>query len=320
MTGTCVVDVAGGTYGGAARFAGELHRYLDGARRDDVRVVGVGERVTVGWLGRREPAARGGTRKVALNNVGFVAPGGQRWTLLRNALHFLTASEARELGTTVSRAVHAQAAVVRLAIRRSDVLVVPCTAMAERVAHAVPAVRDHLVVRPHPVSADSVPAGVVRAPAILCPVVFHPYKHIEQRITALVHALDAIATPEVRLHVTADREQLTPFLAAHPRVHPIGLLSHAELRTCWARSRAVYFPTGLEAFGYPLAEARVSGHPIIALDTAQNREIAGDALCGFSAGDDSLEVAVDRALTVQVRPDPLAFDPTAYFTWLLDPS
>ena len=56
-----------------------------------------------------------------------------------------------------------------------------------------------------------------------------------------------------------------------------------------ARSRAIYFPTGLESFGYPLAEARVSGQPAIARDTAQNREIAGPALCGYSLGDpDSL--------------------------------
>ena len=34
---------------------------------------------------------------MALNNVGFVAPGGQRWTLLRNALHFLTEGEQARL-------------------------------------------------------------------------------------------------------------------------------------------------------------------------------------------------------------------------------
>ena len=34
---------------------------------------------------------------MALNNVGFVTPGGQRWTLLRNALHFLTEGEQARL-------------------------------------------------------------------------------------------------------------------------------------------------------------------------------------------------------------------------------
>ena len=88
----------------------------------------------------------------------------------------------------------------------------------------------------------------------------------------------------------------------------------------WARSRAIYFPTGLESFGYPLAEARVSGQPVIARDTAQNREIAGPALCGYTLGDpDSLRRAVEVALTADVAPDPGPFDPDQYFGWLLGP-
>ena len=78
----------------------------------------------------------------------------------------------------------------------------------------------------------------------------------------------------------------------------MGRIDQHDLRQVWARSRAIYFPTGLESFGYPLAEARVSGQPVIARDTAQNREIAGPALCGFTPGDpDSLRHAV------QARPD-----------------
>jgi glycosyltransferase involved in cell wall biosynthesis len=84
------------------------------------------------------------------------------------------------------------------------------------------------------------------------------------------------------------------------------------------RARAVYFPSGLESFGYPLAEARAAGRPVIARDTAQNREIAGPALCGYSPGDPtSLELAVKTALTAQVSPDPAPFDPDTYFDWLL---
>ena len=67
-----------------------------------------------------------------------------------------------------------------------------------------------------------------------------------------------------------------------------------RLRDLWARSRAIYFPTGLESFGCPLAEARVNGLPVIARDTPQNREIAGPALCGYTLGDaDSLRQATE---------------------------
>jgi hypothetical protein len=62
----------------------------------------------------------------------------------------------------------------------------------------------------------------------------------------------------------------------------------------------------------------VNGQPVIARDTAQNREIAGPALCGFEPGNpDSLELAVKTALTSSVTPDPAPFDPDAYFTWML---
>ena len=94
-------------------------------------------------------------------------------------------------------------------------------------------------------------------------------------------------------------------LACHPRVELMGHLSPHDMQKLRRRSRAIYFPTSIESFGYPLAEARVDGLPVIARDTAQNREIAGPALCGFTPGDsDSLKQAVTLALTVKVAPDP----------------
>ena len=77
-------------------------------------------------------------------------------------------------------------------------------------------------------------------------------------------------------------------------------------------------PPGLESFGFPLAEARVNGQPVIAQDTAQNREIAGPALCGFTVGDiDSLRYATELALKADIKPDTEPFEPDAYFNWLL---
>jgi glycosyltransferase involved in cell wall biosynthesis len=167
------------------------------------------------------------------------------------------------------------------------------------------------------VSADSIP-DLPRDPAILCPILFSPYKQMADRLSELLAATDAGASPAVRLRVTADPAELPPDLACHPRVEVVGRLTNQSLRELWGRSRAIYFPTGIESFGYPLAEARASGRPVIARDTEQNREIAGAALCGFTLGDDeSLLRAVTRALTTDVAPDPGPFDPDAYFGWLL---
>src|SRR5512142_982486 len=161
--------------GGAARFAAELSRYLDRTGRQDVHIIGAGRQVSPGWLLRRETVRPASARRVAVNNVSFTSPGGQRWVLLRNALHFLADDEAARLNPILRASIRREAAVVRLAARRADVLVVPCTAMAERVTSVMPTLRCRIVVRPHPVSAGPARPGT-RAAAILCPVLFAPYK------------------------------------------------------------------------------------------------------------------------------------------------
>jgi len=197
------------------------------------------------------------------------------------------------------------------------VLVAPCTAMAERITAALPGVAERVVVRMHPVSVPEV-AGPPSGSLILCPVLFAPYKEMAGRVAEWLAAVDAALDDSVRLVVTASAAEVPASLAASPRLHLVGRLSVAETRRWQARCRAIFFPTGLESFGCPLAEARVTGWPVIARDTAQNREIAGPALCGYDLGDaDSLRRATEAALTLRVAPDPEPFDPDAYFDWML---
>lgn len=303
--------------GGAARFRAELIRYLARSGREDVQVIGADRRARPGWLLRREFAVPARARRVALNNVSFVAPGGERWTLLGNALHFLAGDEMARLDSSLRPMVQRQTAVVRLAARRSDMLVAPCTAMAERVRRAVPGVSSRVVVRFHPVSADAIPV-LPREPAILCPVIFQPYKHMAARLTELLAVLDEHGDPTWHLLVTAHWAEVPAGVARHPRVRLLGHLPVHELSQVGARACAVFFPSGLESFGYPLAEARASGRPVIALDTPQNREIAGPALCGFTVGDaESLRQATKAAMTTEPVPDPGPFGPGGYFDWML---
>jgi glycosyltransferase involved in cell wall biosynthesis len=318
VTGTVTVDIAGAQMGGAARYAAELHSYLARTGRKDVRVIGAARRVHPAWLLQRELAKPSAVRRVALNNVSFIAPGRERWTLLRNALHFLTDTETSQLDPSLRASVRRDAAVVRLTARRADVLVVPSTAMAERVTRALPGVTGRVVVRHHPVSADSVPRRP-RDPAILCPVLFAPYKRMDERLAELLAAVREHGDRSVRVRVTASPADLPSSLASDPVIDFVGHLDQDDLRQVWAYSRAIYFPSGLESFGYPLAEARVSGQPVIARDTPQNREIAGPALCGFALGDqESLRSALALALAKDVTPDPAPFDPDAYFNWILE--
>jgi glycosyltransferase involved in cell wall biosynthesis len=317
VTAAVTVDAAGGKMGGAARYLDELRGYLERSGREDVKIIGSRQGVRPGWLLRRELSSRARDRRVALNNVGFVTPGGQRWTLLRNALHFLTEGEEARLDAALRAKVRRDSVVVHLAARRSDVIVAPSTAMAERIATIRPGLRSRVVVRPHPVSVPLIP----RLPSgsiILCPVLFYSYKQMAQRLTELLAAVGDLEDPSVRVQVTAHAAEVPRAASCHPQVELVGHLPYSEVREMQARSRAIYFPTGLESFGYPLAEARVTGQPVIARDTAQNREIAGPALCGYTSGDpDSLRRAVKAALAADIAPDPAPFDPDRYFEWLL---
>jgi glycosyltransferase involved in cell wall biosynthesis len=311
------IDLAGGHMGGAARYRTELGGYLARSGLRDVKVIGRTRSLTPAWLAAREAAAPRRGRRVAVNNVGFLTPGGERWTLLTNALHFPAAPEAAELEPRLRAAMARQAAVVHRAARRSDVLIVPCTAMAERVAAVLPDVAGRLVVRMHPVS----PAGVSLSGTgslIFCPVLFAPYKHMDDRIAEWLTAVDDVLDDAVRLIVTASPGDVPGELAASPRLHFVGRLDVARAHEVLSRCRAVYFPTSLESFGCPLAEARANGQPVIAVDSPQNREIAGPVLFAYTQGDqESLLHATRAALTAQVRPDPAPFDPDAYFDWLL---
>jgi hypothetical protein len=195
------IDVAGGSGGGAARFRQELLRYLDRNARQDVRVIGTRHHLSPAWLAAREAAAGHGTRRIALNNVGFFAPGGERWTLLRNALYFLTDAEAARLDPSLRAMAARRATLVRCAARRSDVLVAPCTAMADRIAGVLPDVAGRLVVRMHPVSGTPAPAEP-GSRLILCPVLFGSYKRMPQRLAewlaiadGLDHRVHMVVTP-----------------------------------------------------------------------------------------------------------------------------
>ena len=322
MTTSATIDIAGGQVGGAARFASEVHGYLRRSGREDVRVIGSGRRLDPAWLVIREVKAVRRSRRIALNNVGFCTPGGERWTLIANLLHFLTRAECDALSPELWSLVARQIPVVHLAARRSDVLVAPSTTMAERIASSLPEVADRIAVRLHPVSpgpplTNPVPRRPDRT-RILCPVIFQPYKHMPGHLAEWLAAVDEKLDESVRMTVTADASQVPVTLAASPRIDLVGRLALGPLNELWAASYAVFFPSVVESFGFPLAEARVNGQAVIAQDTPLNREIAGPALCAYRAGDpDSLLHATESALEMELAPDPKPFDPDEYLDWML---
>lgn len=313
-----ILDVAGASIGGAARFLRELDgwRAQDPTRLSSTTVIGRGLRLTPSWLLRREWITRSAPLRIALNNASFCSPAGQRVVLLRNALHYSSRSEMDTLGFTLPRELRAQIPLIRGLAARADRIVVPCTAMRERVLRYSPKLSDRIIVRGHPVSKPdwSRDATWHRDNSILVPIVPAPYKNLDQHINALLKATTGL---DIKIIATAARDQL-PGLKDDPRLELIGVVSAKELDAYWGRASAVYYPTSLESFGYPLAEARVGGRWIIAQASSQNSEIAGDALAAFELGrPETLKSAVQTALGHDPDPDPVANDPDDYFHFLM---
>jgi glycosyltransferase involved in cell wall biosynthesis len=119
------------------------------------------------------------------------------------------------------------------------------------------------------------------------------------------------------IRVTANLRDLPPDLATHPLVDAVGIMPSDRLAALWQTATAVFYPSTVEAFGYPLAEARAYGVPVIAPDTAQAREIAGAALRGYDPVDPHGLGAALRAAAEPVTSEPAGFDRDSYFDWLL---
>jgi glycosyltransferase involved in cell wall biosynthesis len=158
---------------------------------------------------------------------------------------------------------------------------------------------------------------VTGEPFILVPVLPAPYKNLVPELDALLSAVDR-ADRRLRVRVTAHPDELPAALARHPRLTALGVLPHAALSRLWCSAAAAFFPSSVEAFGYPLAEARAYGIPVLAPDTDQTREVAAQALLPYQLGDrDSLAAALER-LDEPVLAEPRAFDREEYFRWLFD--
>lgn len=317
MTGPArvVIDLAGGRGGGAGRFREQYLDYAAGRSGPAGTAVGLDRHLTPPWLLRREVIAGRSDKVVAANNVGFVVAGREKWLLLRNANHFLTDEEWTRDRPLLGRSFGVKTAQVRAAALRADTVVVPSSSMAERVVAVLPSLARRVVVRFHPLRPPAAPgAGPARARTLVCPLVPSPYKHLDEHLRDLAAALpggcDVVAT--------MPRASAPPAVSADPRFSFLGVVPRQVVEHLYARAAAVFFPTAVESFGYPLAEARARGLPVLAAGTAHNREIAGGALVGYEVGDPgSLRTAIGSALTASPDPDPDPFDPTRYFDWLL---
>lgn len=308
--------------GGAMRFLQELDGYLS-HRPDAAVVVGRSRELGVRWLMEREVHAGRCQHSVALNNVTFLRAGEFKTVLIRNALHFLEAHEPEQ--SSLNRRVQVQARMVRAMAARADRIVVPTSTMAQRVATACPRAASRILVMAHPVT--SKPRNGKRDDVVLCPVLDAPYKRLGPRLKQVISAMQSLRDDAVldgtRLLLTLSAGEATSLGLTLPAwVQVLGRLPASELRAVQGSARAIVYPTTLESFGYPLAEARLARQPVISPHTEHAVEVAGDALVPYNPDDpSSLAAAIERALNLELEPlTENPFDPKVYFDRLFSVS
>jgi glycosyltransferase involved in cell wall biosynthesis len=79
----------------------------------------------------------------------------------------------------------------------------------------------------------------------------------------------------------------------------LGWMSYENLPNVYRSADVFVFPSYLESFGHPLVEAMACGLPVIASDTAVNREICGDAADYFEVfSSNSLAETLERLVSI----------------------
>jgi len=124
-------------------------------------------------------------------------------------------------------------------------------------------------------------------------------------------ALQTIAAlpSEVRLVIIGDGPHSVALRAAAlrggvaDRVHFALELPRAQLPDVYASADAFLFTSTSETQGLVLAEALAAGLPVVAVDTAQTREVLGEAGSVVAAGPEALAHALRAALAGGIRGD-----------------
>jgi glycosyltransferase involved in cell wall biosynthesis len=239
-------------------------------------------------------------------------------------LHFLNDGEERDLGNLLTHRVRLETKIVRLLARRADVIVAPSSSMAERIASVAPYLSSRVIVRHHPVSVDeTIRSGrerVGNGQRLLCPVLHAPFKRLERVLPLVAEAVAAMRLDpawsdlELRCTLTVEEMRLSGVGPGNGLV-ALGRLSSAQVAQEWGTSTAILYPTFIESFGYPLAEANVHRIPILAMGNESVREIAGDALVPLEPTSPStVRMSVEHAMTVQLDDCNVTdFDRKAYF-------
>ncbi len=230
--------------------------------------------------------------------------------LVRNALYFSRLYQKlflRRHGLRTRLAFWLRRWLIGLSVRHADVVMTPTRAMLDDLSQFVHVDERKALVNPYGVAAADLPpasdippsdSGAAKAGQIVRLIYVSLYSE-HKNLTTLLKAMPLLNRNGARkffLKTTANPAwneaastvtyQKDLALARQPEVCSwvefLGPLDRQQTQKLYHEGDLFVFPSLCESFGHPLVEAIAAGLPILAADTAVNREVCGDAAVYFS--------------------------------------
>jgi glycosyltransferase involved in cell wall biosynthesis len=180
----------------------------------------------------------------------------------------------------------------RRAVRRSQRVLCPSAETAAAVSARLDVPAGRIRVVPNGVTeiffARSEHTATSRDPFLLFVGTFEARKGLDT-LAGAFERLDPKLTGGLRLVLAGRRgwgaDDHIAALRAHADVEIVESPNDVELATLYRSADALLFPSRMEGFGLPVAEAMAAGTPVVATDLPCIREFAGDAPLYVEAGD-----------------------------------
>ncbi|MGH3797570.1 MAG: glycosyltransferase family 4 protein [Pseudonocardiaceae bacterium] len=214
---------------------------------------------------------------------------------------------------------------VRSSVARAAVVCTPSAAVAEQVAGRLDVPAERIVVTPLGVDRGW-PAAEPPTPALRATLRLPPRYLLFVGATQPRKGLDVLcaayaAAPELPPLVLAGPAGWGQPVAASSRMHPVGFLDDADLRSVVAGATALVLPSREEGFGLPVLEAMATGVAVVCSDVPALRAVSGGLATLVPPGDPvALATALGSVASgVDAEHDPAAAtarrDHAAGYTW-----
>jgi glycosyltransferase involved in cell wall biosynthesis len=245
---------------------------------------------------------------VSSSDFGVLSAPCRQLLLVRNNLFFSASYESQVLihHERLTRMLfHLRRAMVLASMRSSDAIMVASHAMREDMQRIKGCPGNHIMVNAFGVPLDRFIGPPVQQASqpperfrLLYVSEYADYKNFttlyralqylsnsEQKGIFLVTTADPWQHPSVASVSRNEDQRLSRDPSIAPFVTNVGYVTYADVPALYRDCDAFVFPSIAESFGHPLVEAMASGRPVIAADTAVNREICGEAALYFEALD-----------------------------------